>query len=139
MGHCLDYSLMNQISANAWLYPNYFTNDELRKIYNGEDRYSISKSLGFQKACQEDSRFQSQNELPTEESSWYGARNQSENWAETVSMVAFHESDNVDMAVLEDYNMNSISFEEWKKRNPHKYDFALKKISEIKNSGFTLK
>ena len=48
-------------------------------------------------------------------------------------MVAFHESDNVDMAVLEDYNMNSISFEEWKKRNPHKYDFSLKKISEIKN------
>ena len=49
MGHCLDYSLMNQISANAWLYPNYFTNDELRKIYNGEDRYSISKVLDFKR------------------------------------------------------------------------------------------
>ncbi|MBR0272379.1 MAG: minor capsid protein [Methanobrevibacter sp.] len=138
MGHCLDYSLMNQISANAWLYPQYFTNKELRKIYNGEDRYSISKSMGFQKACEKDRAFQYLNGFPIEESSWYGATNQPDNWAETVSMVAFNEMDNVDMAVLEDYHRNSISLEEWKKRNPYKYNFALKKINEIKMSGFTM-
>ena len=138
MGHCLDYSLMNQISANAWLYPQYFTNKELRKIYNGEDRYSISKSMGFQKACEKDRAFQYLNGFPIEEFSWYGATNQPDNWAETVSMVAFNEMDNVDMAVLEDYHRNSISLEEWKKRNPYKYNFALKKINEIKMSGFTM-
>ena len=41
MGHCLDYSLMNQISANAWLYPNYFTNDELIIAINTCHLYGV--------------------------------------------------------------------------------------------------
>ena len=84
--------------------------------------------MGFQKACEKDRAFQYLNGFPIEESSWYGATNQPDNWAETVSMVAFNEMDNVDMAVLEDYHRNSISLEEWKKEIHINIILLLKKL-----------
>ena len=54
-------------------------------------------------------------------------------------MFAFESLDDKTMAVMQTKSGEVVSFEDWKKRNPHKYKFISEKIKQIEEKGFNLK
>ena len=86
----------------------------------------------FQEVVLRNEVYQRENGFPVERASWQGEESLSENWAEAVSMAAYHGLKDKSSAVLENYNREPIPYDEWVKRNKILYEYAVEKISKIK-------
>ena len=118
---------------------NQYSPEELSNIFMEGPLYILSESKEFSDARNDDKIFQEKNHFPVEESSWYGDESEFESLAELFSMFAFESLDDKTMAVMQTKSKEFISFEDWKKRNPHKYEYISKKVKEIEEKGFNIK
>ena len=119
--------------------PNQYSQDELRNLFKEGPLYILSEGEEFTNARNEDKLFQEKNNFPIEESSWYGNKSEKESLAELLSMFAFDGLDDKTMAVMQIKSGEMVSFEDWKKRNPHKYKYISEKIKEIEENGFNIR
>ncbi len=139
MGHCIDKRMANIKQVHALRNLNQYSPEELSNIFKEGPLYILSEGDEFTNARNEDKLFQEKNHFPVEESSWYGDESEFESLAELFSMFAFESLDDKTMAVMQTKSGEVVSFEDWKKRNPHKYKFISEKIKQIEEKGFNLK
>ena len=142
MGHCFSYSLIsNELSSllnpletfeDLYNEPPEIIN-KIRTMIRDEIKEGNSSFFKeFQEVVLRNEAYQRENGFPIERASWQGEESLSENWAEAVSMAAYHGLKDKSSAVLENYNGEPMSYEEWVKRNKILYEYAVEKISKIK-------
>lgn len=139
MGHCIDKRMINIKQLHVLRNLNQYSSEEISNIFKEGPLYILSEGDEFSNARNEDKLFQEENHFPVEESSWYGDFSPSESLAELFSMIAFENLNDKTMALMETKSGKVVSFEDWKKRNPHKYKFISEKIKQIEEKGFNLK
>lgn len=94
-----------------------------------ERTHPISDGEEWKDVCDKDTKHQDENNFVNEGASNYAnQKGSSENWAETGSMVAFTDLEDKSMAVQVDSLLRSVEFDEWVKRHPNKYDFAIRRL-----------
>ena len=139
MGHCIDKRMANIKQVHALRNLNQYSPEELSNIFKEGPLYILSEGKEFSNARNENKIFQEANHFPVEESSWYGDESKYESLAELFSMFAFESLDDKTMAVMQTKSGEFVSFEDWKKRNPHKYKYISEKIKKIEEKGFNIK
>lgn len=145
MYHCFEYSMIKNPKVIEILNnPSKFTKSErdfakkrVHPITDNEVTTVDGKT--WEDACNDDRSYQRTNGFPVEESSFYVKNKHYENLPEAGSMAAFTEIEDKSMAVQQDYSLDLVELDEWIKRNPNKYVFVLKLLSESTGKNLTFK
>lgn len=117
-------------------------NGNLRAVLYHEMGHALDNNVNkeysygnkFEKAIQDDYSYQTRHDFTEELSSDYAESNfeetgtYSENWAESVSIVAQSHLENKETAVLNDKNGNVTTLEEWKEKHPNVYEYVYHKV-----------
>lgn len=131
MGHCLDYSLVDEKYHHIFLHPEKYNKKEKNEMVK-KYAHGISNEELFIESCEEDDDFYASKYAKDKESI-------SENWADTISMIPFLTLEDKSLAFSKDYGGNFIDLESWSVRNSEKFIYALRKLRGLSEKDFIYK